>query len=258
MRGEDSDPIAFSIIANFTGGVLLILFALTKGFSPAHITEFLPNLLLMAILYGSSNIFIFKSIKLIEASEFTIFFTTRVLWSIVAAIIVLREVFVPQQFMGTFLIILGIVIVSLKANTLKLGKGELFVLFAAATFGSEFINDAYILQKVDVFFYMPMVFIVPSILTWVVFPRSTKTIIRLTTSPSIKKILLLGVFFAISASTYLIAYQVGRNAAQIASINQSQTVITVVAATIFLKERKDYLKKIIASVLTFAGVLLVK
>lgn len=258
MKNEDSDPIAFSIIANLTAGIAIAVFSFIRGFSTTNIQNVIPNLLLMAILYGAGNVFMFRSMKLIEASQFTIFFTTRVLWSILAAILFLHETFLPQQFIGTILIIAGIAIVSLQSNKFKLGKGELFVLICAAAFGLEFINDAAILQRIDVFLYAPLIFIIPNLLVLAVFPKSTKRIISLFTSPSISKILLLGVFFAVSALTYLLAYQVGKNAAQIASINQTQTVITVIAATIILKERKHYLKKIFASILTFIGILLVR
>lgn len=258
MKKEDSDPISFSIVSNLTAGLLIGIFALIKGVSIANILNVVPNLLLMAILYGLANIFIFHSLKIVEASNFTILFSTRALWSIFAAIIFLNEAFLPRQFLGTILIILGIILILLKANKLKLGKGELFVLLAAATFGSQFVNDAAILESVDVFLYTPMIFIVPSLLLWIIFPKSTKRVVALFTSPKLTKVILLGVFFAISATTYLMAYQAGRNAAQLASINQTQTVLTVIAATIILKERQDTMKKIIASILTFIGVLLVR
>lgn len=258
MKSEDGDPVAFSVIANLTAGILLTIFAFIKGFSTANIQTVIPNLILMAILYGAMNIFMFRSLKLTGASEFTILFTTRVLWSIVAAIIFLHETFLPKQFLGTTLIVLGIIIVSFQSNKFKIGKGGFYALLAAATIGIEFINDAVILKSVDVFFYMPLIFIIPNLLIWIVFPKSTRKILSIVTSRSVLKVLLLGGFFAISATTYLMAYQVGRNAAQIASLNQIQTILTVIAATIILKERKDYLKKILASFFAFIGAILVK
>ena len=258
MKGEDSDPVAFSIVANLTAGLLIAIFSFFKGFSTTNIEHVLPNMILMAILYGAGNVLMFRSLKLIEASQFTILFTTRVIWSIIAAIIFLHEVFLPTQFFGTALIVVGIVLVTLRSKQFKLGKGEFFVLICSAAFGIQFINDAAILKQVDVFFYLPLIFIIPNLLVWAIFPKSTKRIVSLFTSRAVLKILLLGALFALSATTYLLAYDVGRNAAQIASLNQTQTIITVVAATIILKERKDYLKKVFASVLTFLGVLLVK
>lgn len=257
MKDEASDPVAFSIVANLIAGLIIAIFSFIKGFSTANIQDVIPNLLLMVVLYGVASLFMFRSMKLIEASQFTIFFTTRALWSAFAAVIFLHETFLPSQLAGTVLILIGVALVSLKSYKFKIGKGEIFALLCAAGIGLHFINGAVILQKVDVFLYTPLFFIVPNIFIWAIYPKSTKKIISLFTSPLLPKILLLGAFFAISGLTYQMAYQVGRNAAQIASINQTQTIITVVAATIILNERKDYLKKIIASTLTFVGILLV-
>jgi len=48
-----------------------------------------------------------------------------------------------------------------------------------------------------------------------------------------------GVFYEISAITIFLAYQVGKNATQIAPLNQPVTIITVVLSVICLKEKTD-------------------
>ncbi len=69
---------------------------------------------------------------------------------------------------------------------------------------------------------------------------------------------ILGVFYAVSAITIFLAYQVGRNAAQIAPLNQTATIVTVILAIIFLNERSDLARKIIGAIVSFIGVVLIK
>lgn len=61
----------------------------------------------------------------------------------------------------------------------------------------------------------------------------------------------------ISGLTYLSAYQIGRNAAQIASLNQTSTVMSVILAILVLKERGGFIRKLVAAGLGVTGVILV-
>jgi uncharacterized membrane protein len=53
------------------------------------------------------------------------------------------------------------------------------------------------------------------------------------------------------------AYQIGRNASQIAPIMATQTIISVLLAIILLKEKNNMLNKIIGATIVVAGVMLV-
>jgi uncharacterized membrane protein len=72
------------------------------------------------------------------------------------------------------------------------------------------------------------------------------------------KLILLGCLYAISAATIFLAYQYGRNAAQIAPINETSTILIVILAAIFLKERSQLLRKLFAAAISVLGVLLIK
>ena len=70
--------------------------------------------------------------------------------------------------------------------------------------------------------------------------------------------MILAFFYAISAVTVFEAYQVGRNAAQIAPLNQTTIIVTVVLAVIFLKEKTQFARKILGSLISFVGVLFLR
>ena len=256
LKDEKIDSVAFSIVFQLLTGVLILGYALMRGFSSPNLLPLLPNLALMTFLYGAGNVFIFKALKAIEASEFTIIFATRTVWIILAAVLFLSEQFSLVQLLGTGLILSSVVLVSWQKG-LKLSRGVLLSLAAAACFGLAFANDAFIIRNFDVPSYLGIAFIVPALAVWMVFPKSTSKMLPMLKKSFLKKLGVLSVLYATSAITIFLAYQIGRNAAQIAPLNQTSTILTVLLAIIFLGEKSQLTRKLIGAVLSFIGIILV-
>lgn len=257
MRDAQSDSIAYSIFFQFVTGVIVAIFALVHGFIVPNLFAYIPNIILMIVFYSAANIFILKSLQLIEASEFTVLFVTRAFWTILVAILFLGEKFSLIQFVGTLFVLAGVIVVSYKKNKFKINKGAIFAILGAFCLGVAFTNDAFLVRHFDVMSYEALAFILPSIAIAVVFPKSLKKMKPLFKVPTLTKISFLSLIYAISAVTVFLAYQVGRNAAQLGALNQLSTVITVIFAIIFLKETSDLWKKVLGSVLAFIGAVLI-
>lgn len=257
LRKKRTDPIALSIVFQLLGGVFVGTYALLKGFQIPHILPVLPNFFLMPILYGSANIFLFYALKYIEASEYTILYATRMLWTIFAAIVFLQESFSMQQVLGTFLILSSVVLVSWKSAKFEFNKGTIFALLGAGAFGLGLANDSFIVRNVDVPSYMSIAFILPALVTWAIFPKSTKKMRALLEKENLPMTCIVSAMAGISAVTYFTAYQIGRNAAQIAALNQTATILTVILGIVLLKERSSMLKKLLAAIISAVGVILI-
>jgi len=258
LKNDKSDPIAYSIVFQLLTGILIGIYAVFNGFTTPNLVPLIPNLILMTILYGAGNVFIFSALKIVDASEFTIVFASRALWTIIGAIIFLKESFSTQQVLGTILIILSVVLVSWKKQKFSFSKGFIFSVLAALSFGLAFTNDAFIVNNFDVPSYLTIAFILPSLAVWAIYPKSIAKMKPLFERKTLLKLGLLGVFYAVSAITIFLAYQVGKNASQIAPLNQTATIITVVLSVIFLKERTDLLRKLLGAIISLVGVVLVK
>lgn len=250
LKDEQTDPVAFSITFQLFTGVIIGLYTLLNGFKIPDLSPIILNMILMTVLYGAGNVFLFKALKLTEASEFTIIFASRVFWTVAGAVLILGESFSSRQFLGTLLMLTGIGLVSLRNSQLKLGKGSLFSLLAGASFGLAVVNDSFIIRNFDVPSYLTIAFILPAMAIWLLNPRPLGKI-----SP---KLGLLGIFYAVSAVTFFLAYQVGRNASQIAPLSQTSTILVVILAVIFLRERALLGRKILGAILSFLGVILLK
>lgn len=258
LKDVKSDPAVYLIISNLIAAVFLLIPGLFVGFKFANLIPFVPNILISSTLIGTGALFWFKSLKLIEASEFVVLFASRSFWIIIAAVILLGEQFSLVQLFGALLIFLAVYLASWKTKKFRLGKGETYALLGAAFFGSGIISDSIILQKVDSTTYLPIGFLGTATFVWITNFKLTPQVISVFKSRLLPKFIILAAVSGLTAFTYLTAYQTGRNAAQIAAINQLSTILVVVAGIIFLKERDRLGRKILAALISFAGVLLIK
>src|SRR5262245_61590169 len=119
MKEESSDPYPFAIAFQLIGTVITAAFAFAHGFTMVPIAEYPIHWLALTSLWGLSTFCLFNAYKYIEASEVTIIGSSRAIVTIVAAIIILGEVFNLQRFVGTVLILISAYIVSQVKHGLK-------------------------------------------------------------------------------------------------------------------------------------------
>ena len=258
MKGEKSDPIASAIVYQLAAGIIFAITALAVGFEIPDLRPLIPYLLVTPILWGTMNIFVFKSLQSTEASVFTILFAMRTLIVILLSIVFLDETFTPVQAAGTLLILIAVVLVSWKKQALQLKRGEIYALVAAVFIAIGSVNDSYIARTVPVLPYLAYNFFFSGIFVLLLNPRALRRVIATTKEKStISSAILLAFIYAGSAGTALTAYQVGRNAAQLGAVYPISNILVVVLAVLFLKERTRLLIKLLAVILSVAGVVLV-
>lgn len=255
---NSKDPVLFYIINGFTAGLMLLAYGLWMGFKLPDFTEISINLIIMIIFLGFGNMLNFNALKRVEASEFTVLFSTRAIWSVVGAILILDEAFGLKQIIGASLIIASVFLVSWKKKSFRLNEGEMLTLAAAAMFGLEFINDTYLLNTVDLFFYLPLIFLFPSMFIGVINYKKVIKIHKYVALKDFLKLAVLALMFAVSATATLTAYTLGHNAAQIAILNQTSTILIVFLGIIFLNERTHMKLKIAGAIISLVGVYLVR
>lgn len=260
MRDEKSDPFAYGLVFQLICSILVFLSAFWTGFVVPPVKELAFNFFLEAVLYAGFIIFLFKALKLIEASEVTILTATNALWTIVFSLIFLGESFGAVKLLGVLIILVSIVFVTQKEKRLSFhfNQGSLYALLAAFCFGVAFVNDAFILRRSDAISYTAIAFFLPSLVILLIKPATIKKMKIFFKPELIVKMGLLGLFYSTSAITTYLAYQAGGNASQLAPIGLSRIVLTVVLAALVLNERAHLRKKIVAAVLVSIGILLLR
>ena len=259
LKENQSRPIAYSIFFQLLVGIIIgiIGFIFSDMAMPPNLNSLFLNLTLMTFLYGFSNVFVFKSLKQTEASKFTIVFATRAFFTVLASSLVLKEFLTTTQFLGALLIFTGVVLVNLKSSRLSLDKGSIYALLGAVAFGIANTNDRYLLGSFNIYPYITVAFIAPAFLMSFIYPKELKHIKLFLGIKVFKKIIILSLFYAFSAITFFAALQKSINSSQVATVNLTSVIITVILSVFFLKERENLKKKILGSLLSFLGLLLI-
>lgn len=259
LKDEESNPVAFSMFFQImTGIIIFVIGLLTSEMGlPNNLPSLLGNLLLMIVLYGFSNVLIFKSLKETEVSKFTIIFSTRTFFTVLASSIFLGEILNGKQLLGTLLIFISVAVVTLKSMKITFTKGDLMALIAAMGFGFAITNDRFLIQNFILYSYLSLSFITPGVFTAIIYPKDTMEIKKLLKIKPLTRVGVLSVIYAFSAIAFFVALKTASNSSQVVSINMTSVIVTVFLSIIFLKERESLAKKILGAFLCFLGLLLV-
>lgn len=260
LKNDSNDPLIFSIpfqLITGTGIAFVGLFAGTLGF-PQNTVDLLPNLFFTMIAYGCGSLLLFKGLQQVQASEFTVLFTSRAFFSIIASFVFLDEMLTLQQGFGAILIFVGIIIVSnMSLKHVRFTKGELITLAAACCFGIANTNDRYVLQSFDVYTYVSLSFLLPALLLTIIFFKKLLQADLGMFKRSFCQISLFSFFYIISSIGFFSALQQTDNSSQIITLNQTSTILTVLFGIVFLQERNNVARKVLGAFISFIGVLLV-
>lgn len=257
VKTGEGTPESYGFLSNFLTGILLtsLIFIFKPSF--ANLSNMFWPILVSTIIAGLGTLFAFRALKLLEASEFTVLFSSRVIWVILISTLFFRERFYLIQLLGALFILFSIYLASWHSKSFKLEIGEKFALLSAVCFGISFSIDNQILKSIDVFLYISITFLLSGLFVGFLSPKKAFQLKPLLKKTHLPKILILSTLYAISGTTFFLSLQMSGNASQIQSINQTQIILTVLLAIIFLKERKNLFRKLIAAVICFIGVLLV-
>jgi bacterial/archaeal transporter family protein len=255
MKEEDSNPLASSIIFLIMLGILTGIVAVLHGFEFPPLREYALYFFISSFLYAAGSLAIFKAVKQIEASEFTIISAFGAVVTIVLAILILHEKFTFSQGLGTFCILAAVLLI-LGRTKLSLKSGALYAVLGSIFYSAAVISDLIILKTYDALSYTSVMSLLPAFLLILYKPSvisQFRSVLRL---KYIKNMLMYSGLYGLQAITYYLAIGTGANASQMAPITRSQIILTVLLAAIFLKERDRMTIKIASAILVTIGVYL--
>lgn len=258
MKHDNSNPYSYAIVFHFFLGILNLLFGLFYGSQFTFPTEHTTLIILSTVFWGTCTVFLFKALQILEASEVTIVSTVRVPLTIIAAIIFFNDAFDIQKIVGTIVILIATILVTNLKKGFKVNDGLVYVLGMAAFASMGIITDAFSVKHFDPVFYNTITnfLIVPLLLFFR--PKALKEWKHFTQPTFLKRLVPLGIFSTVQAVTYLYSLTGDGNTSQIATIRQSQLIITVLLAILFLHERSNLIRKLVAAILVTFGIILLK
>jgi drug/metabolite transporter (DMT)-like permease len=261
LKEEKSDARAFAVLFQFVVGIFIAIFGIgTQTLKLPSLADFIllsPFFVLMTLTYGVGSVLLYSGLKHVDASRFSILYSLRGVFAVLIVSVFLREPFLGRYILGTLLILAGIVTAHKKAAKLFISKEEWLLIGAALCSGIGNTIDRFLLGRVELYFYVTLAFLLPGIFIFCTSPKTWKPVVRLCKGSQLKPLLLLSFIYAVSAVTFYTALQKAPIAGQVIAINLSSVVVTILLATVFLKERAHLLQKCLAGVMTFLGLLCV-
>lgn len=258
LKDKKSDPIAYAAFFQFLTGLVIGLYGyLFKQMVYPDFGPVLLQFLLMILLYGFGNLFIFKALKRIEASKYIIIFTTRGLFTVLASSFILSETLNSTEWLGTLLILAGAILVTTKSLKFQFSKGEAFALLAAMSFGFANTNDRILLNTFEVVPYLFLGFVLPALMIIGINPKSIKNLKVFLSKTIMWRMGVLSIVYAATAILFFKALQIAENSSNVVIANLTSVIVTVMLAIIFLKERENMSRKILGAILGFIGLVLV-
>lgn len=258
MKDEKSDPFAQTLMFYGLGGIFSFIVAQFRGgFQPQIATSQLPLFALLTIFGTAAPILTFKAAKKLEASESSIILSSQRLWIVFGAFIFLNESFSIQKLLGTIIIILGITFAQWKKRKFVINNAFFLLVIAALCYAIADIVAFQIIQTHDAVSFNVYYAILTLFALLIVKPKTIKKLNFYFNPKYFANILAVSINDTTASLLQFFAYQIGRNASQIAPISATTTIITVLLGIIILKETKNMFNKIVGAFIVVAGVLLI-
>ena len=192
-----------------------------------------------------------------EASTFSVIRQLSTAFMIFAGFIFFKEPFIISKFVGAILIILSNILVFYKKGTAKIDKYLVLGILANLFFTIALFLDVNISNNFNLAFYVATTLGIPSILI-LIFEKIKISDLKTEFRNGNKKMMIItAISWSTSIMATLKAYELGP-ASVVAPLCALAVILNVLFGYIFLKERKDVKKKVLASLFIILGVLLIQ
>lgn len=210
-------------------------------------------LIVATLFYAVNDRLMVVARKNLEVAVITLINRLLTVLLFISGIVIFGESINKEKIIGGGLIILANIVVLYKKGKFSINKYIVFAIIAVTAFSIAFIIDVRISDQFNLPFYLIIIYLVPSLIIITVEKLKLKNIISIARSKSGKIYIPIGVASAIWMLSAIRALQLGE-VTVVAPLQSVAVFFNVVVAYFFLKEKKNILKKIIASVLVIIGV----
>lgn len=248
---------ALTILLQMTAGIVALLLCPLFGFKfPTDISVYI--MLAISIVFYAITDRVNTTVRSgIEASTFSMLKQLSTTFMIFAGLIFFKEEFVLAKFIGAMLIIFSNVIIFYKKGKFEFNKYLLLGVFGNISFTVALFLDVNISDNFNLPFYVALTLIIPALLIMVFERIKPSEIKNEFVNGNKKAILVTAISWAIMIIVQLRAYQLG-NVTVIAPLCALTVMTNVIVGYIFLNEKDNLIRKIIAAILIIISILLIK
>ncbi len=193
----------------------------------------------------------------IEASTFSIIKQLSTVFMILAGFLFFKEQFVWKRIIGAGLIIFSNILIFYKKGNQKLDKYVLLGILSNIIYSVALLLDVNISDSFNLAFYVALTLLVPALFITIAERVKLANIKKEFKNGNKQAIFITGLCWGTMIVVQLRAYQLGE-ATSVAPLCALTVIGNVLVGYLFLKERNNLLKKLIAAFLIIVSVFLIK
>ena len=248
---------ALTIILELLAGLMAFVFIPFFEIKfPSDISVYL--FLGLAIVFYTINDCLGTTVRSgLEASTYNIIGQLSTVFMIFAGLFFFKEEFVVSKIIGAFLIVFSNILVFYKRGTFKIDKYIGLGIIANLCLSIALFIDVNNSEMFNIPFYVGTTLIIPTILIFIFERIKIKDIKEELNSIDKKMLLITSFSWAIMLILQLRAYQVG-DVTIIAPLLGLTVILNVVVGYLFLGEKDNLVKKLIAAILVIISIFLIK
>ena len=193
----------------------------------------------------------------LEASTFSIIKQLSTVFMILSGLLFFKEQFVLKKIIGAGLIIFSNILIFYKRGKQKLDKYVFLGILSNIAFSIALFLDVNISDNFNLPFYVALTVIVPALFIAIAERIKPSKIKQAFINGNKKAIMITSLCWGTMIIVQLRAYQLG-DVTTVAPLCALTVIGNVIVGYIFLKERDNLLKKLLAAVLLLVSVFLIK
>ena len=256
VKSSNKDAAITILVRSLTGVITLIWIPFFVIQFPTDLSTYF-FLGLAIIFYAIADRLDVTARRGLEASTFGILSKAQTIFMMIIGLLFFREPFAITKIIGALLIVFSNVLVLYKKDNVRFNKHVVLAILSKLAFVIAMSLDIGISGNFNLPLYIGVTFIVPSAL---IFLFERPKISDITSEfKSGKKIAILTASISLSLGALfgLRAYLLG-SVTTVAPLFATTAILNVFAGYIFLKERDNLLKKILAAILIIFGIVLIQ
>ncbi len=252
MKSSVSLTILLELIASI---VCIVLIPLFKFRFSKNISVYI-FIFIAIIFYTLHNRLSTVSRSGLESSTYIIIKQLPSVFMILIGILFFKEPFIITKIIGAFLIIFSNILIFYKKGSFKIDKYVLLGIIANICMSIGMIIDVNYSNEFNIAIYVFFIIFVPVIIMFLVERVRLKDIILEYQYQDKLSLFITGICFSLMMVVKIKSYNLG-NASVVAPISSLSVILSIIFGFLFLNEKNNLIKKIIASVFILLGVFLI-
>lgn len=254
-------------LMNTSGSFTVVAQIVTSAFTILLIPFFtirFPTDIRVYIILGISIIFYALHDRLattirkgLEASTYSIINQLSNVFMIIAGVLLFKEPVVWHRMLGAALILFSNVMIFFEKGKFRFNKYVVLAVIANLLYTCAVLIDVNLSEQFNLPFYVILTLFIPAILITIFERIKIKDIIGEFKTGNTKSIIITSIAWSIAIVAHLKSLQLGK-VTIVAPLSSLGVILNVIVSYIFLKEKDNLFKKIIASLLVILGIFLIK